>query len=409
MIKVLHTADWHLGQKFFHRTRKEEHKAALDWLLSLIEQEGIDLLIVAGDIFDTDSPPNYARKLYYDFLRQLHLTNCQSVVIVAGNHDSANMLDASKNLLESLDVFVIGSIPSQRIQQILPIRDVKTGTLKAVVAAVPYLRDRDVRKSVAGEDYNRGIERLKAGIHQHYQEVADAIAPYATEDIPLIVTGHLYAAGGEREERPNIIHIGHADVISTTSFSEVFDYVALGHLHRVQQLDPPRPIWYAGSLIPLDFSELNYSQCIRIISFEGKKMLESKNVIVPLTRKLRTFRGDVEAIKKQLHDLSPAAKLDTWLRLEVKTDVQLPHLQEELEEIIENKPAEIMQLKLLSTAMRSMDTTVYQQLQSLDDLEAIDVFRLAAQQKGQLEEKELQQLEQSFKKLLSWMQERSKE
>ncbi|MGH1336337.1 MAG: exonuclease SbcCD subunit D C-terminal domain-containing protein [Aureispira sp.] len=409
MIKILHTADWHLGQKFFHRTRKEEHKAALDWLLQLIVTQEIDLLIIAGDIFDTDNPTNYARKLYYDFLRQLQATNCQSVVVVAGNHDSANMLDASKKLLESLDVFVIGSIPEERKEQIFPIKHLQTGKLLAVVAAVPYLRDRDVRQSVAGEDYERGIERLKAGIHQHYQEVAEAIAPYADKEVPLIVTGHLYAAGGERGERPDIIHIGHADVIRTTSFSTIFDYVALGHLHRVQQLDSPRAIWYSGSLIPLDFSELNYSQCVRILQFDRKKITESKSVTVPLTRKLRTFRGTVEEIKTQLQELSPAAALDTWLRLEVETAVQLPHLQEELDEILADKPAEIMQLKLLSTAVRSVDTTNYQQLQSLDDLEAIDVFRLAAQQGGALEEGQLQQLEQSFKELLSWMQERPKE
>ena len=409
MIKILHTADWHLGQKFFHRTRRAEHKAALDWLLQLIEQENIDLLLIAGDIFDTDNPTNYARKLYYDFLQQLQTTSCQAVVVVAGNHDSANMLDATKNLLGSLAVFVIGSIPEDRAEQIIPIKDSQTGQLKAVVGAVPYLRDRDVRQSVAGEDYDRGIERLKAGIHQHYQEVATAMASYVEQDVPLIVTGHLYAAGGERGERPDIIHIGHADVIGSDSFSDIFDYVALGHLHRAQQLAAPRQIWYSGSLIPLDFSELNYSQSVRVIGFENKKITLNKNVVVPLTRKLRTFRGEVQYIKQQLENLSPAAALDTWLRLEVETDSQLPHLQEELEEILAEKPAEIMQLKLLSSATRSMDTMAYQELQSLDDLEAIDVFRLAAQQGGTLEEETLQQLENSFKELLSWMQERPKE
>ena len=84
---------------------------------------------------------------------------------------------------------------------------------------------------------------------------------------------------------------------------------------------------------------------------------------------MRTYQGSVEEIKEKLHHLSPSAGLDTWLRLEVQTDIQLPHLQEELEEILADKPAEIMQLKLLSTAVRSIDSTDYQQLQSLDDLE----------------------------------------
>lgn len=405
-IKVLHTADWHLGHKFFHRSRDQEQRTALEWLLGQIITQEIDLLIIAGDVFDTDNPPNVARELYFDFLKKLVGTCCQAVVIVAGNHDSVNMLEASRSILKLLHVYVIGSIPKDRNEQILPIRHRDTGELLAVVAAVPYLRDRDIRQSVAGEGHERSIMRLKAGIRQHYQEVAEAVQPYLDTDVPIIATGHLYAAGGERLDRPDIIHIGYSDVIDANSFSTCFDYVALGHLHRMQQVGQERPIWYSGTMIPLDFSELNHAQFVRIIEFEGKKIEQQTALKVPLTRKLRSFTGTPEELQTTLEQLSPAATLPTWLRLIVVTDKHQPYLRTTLEQLLEDKAAEIVQLRFVSTGNHADIWEPVEQVQSLHDLSELDVFRLAVQQQGGADETTLKELENSFTALLSWMQER---
>lgn len=405
-MKVLHTADWHLGQKFFHRNRAEEHLAALDWLVQYIIKEEVELLIVAGDIFDTDSPPNYARKLYFDFLKQLVNTSCEDIVIVAGNHDSANMLDAAKELFKILNVHVVGHISEDRAAQIIEIKGKENDALKAVVGAVPYLRDKDIRKSVSGETYEERVNNLRSGIQQHYQEIETALKPYQNKNIPVIVTGHLYAAGGDREDRPNSIHIGSLDIIKAESFSEDFDYVALGHLHRYQQIDKSRNIWYSGALIPLDFSELNYAQVVRIIEFEAKTILRQQSIKIPLKRKLRAYKGNLDYIKDKLSNLNHEVELDTWLKIEIETVHYSPDLLSDLEEIIKDKPAEIIILNQRSTQNNSIDTDAYQNLQSLQDMEEIEVFRMCAQQKGQIENEQLGELESSFKELLGWMQER---
>lgn len=407
-MKVLHTADWHLGQKFFHRNREQEHRAALDWLVQYIIKEEVELLVVAGDIFDTDSPPNYARKLYFNFLKQLINTCCEDIVIVGGNHDSANMLDASKELFKLLNVHVVGHISADRSAQIIEIRGKEEGPLKAVVGAVPYLRDKDIRKSISGESYEERVENLRLGIQQHYQEIEQALKPYQTKNIPVIVTGHLYAAGGDRDDRPNSIHlgVGGLGIIKAESFSEDFDYVALGHLHRYQQIDKSRNIWYSGALIPLDFSELNYAQVVRIVDFDAKTIVHQQSVKVPLKRKMRTYKGDLESIKEKLANLNHDVQLDTWLKIEVETAHYSPDLLSDLEEIIQDKPAEIIILNQRAIQNRSIDTDSYQSLQSLQDMEEIEVFRMCAQQKGQIENDQLGELESSFKELLGWMQER---
>jgi exonuclease SbcD len=406
-MKVLHTADWHLGQKFFHRNREQEHHAALNWLIQYIIKEEVELLVVAGDIFDTDSPPNYARKLYFNFLKQLVNTCCEDIVIVGGNHDSANMLEASKELFKLLNVHVVGHISDDRAAQIIEIKGKdENGALKAVVGAVPYLRDKDIRKSISGESYEERVENLRLGIQQHYQEIERALESYQNKDIPVIVTGHLYAAGGDRDDRPNSIHIGSLDIIKAESFSENFDYVALGHLHRYQQIDKSRNIWYSGALIPLDFSELNYAQVVRIIEFEARNIVHQRSIKVPLKRKMRTYKGDLESIKEKLAALNQEVQLDTWLKIEVETAHYSPDLLSDLEEIIQDKPAEIIILNQRAIQNRSTDSAAYQNLQSLQDMEEIEVFRMCAQQKGQIEKEQLGELESSFKELLGWMQER---
>lgn len=406
-MKVLHTADWHLGQKFFHRNRLQEHRAALDWLIQYIQQEEVELLLLAGDIFDTDNPPNYARKLYFNFLKQLVNTCCKDIVVVAGNHDSANMLDASKELFKLLNVHVVGHISDNREDEIIEIKD-SQGHLKAVVGAVPYLRDKDIRKSISGESYEQRVENLRLGIQQHYEEITTALQTYQEAEVPIIVTGHLYVASGDRGERANTIHIGAIDVVGDHCFSEQFDYVALGHLHRYQQINK-RPIWYSGSLIPLDFSELNYAQVVRLIHFDKRSIVQQQSIPVPLKRKLRTYTGDLAYIKEKLEQLDSKAALDTWLKIEVETAHYSPDLLSDLEEIIAHKPAEIIILNQRAVQDVSKLSEQYHHLQSLQDLEEIEVFRMCAQQKGSLAPEQLENLEYSFKELLSWMQEQDLE
>jgi len=143
-MKILHTSDWHLGQKFLTNDRKAEHEMALDWLYDTIQTEKVHALIVAGDVFDIGNPPSYARTIYYRFLTKLQGSCCRHIIIIGGNHDSPSMLNAPKELLEILNVHIIGAATGDINDEIIPLKDGK-GNLEAVIAGVPFLRGNRVR------------------------------------------------------------------------------------------------------------------------------------------------------------------------------------------------------------------------------------------------------------------------
>jgi DNA repair exonuclease SbcCD nuclease subunit len=146
-LKIIHTSDWHLGQNFMGKSRAEEHRAFLSWLIDLIREKKIEVLLVSGDIFDTGTPPNYALELYYNFLKQLSLIKTlNTTIITAGNHDSVSTLKAPKELLKALNVHVITTGEKDE-DVIIPMGE----DTKAIVCAVPYLRDSVIRQSLSGE------------------------------------------------------------------------------------------------------------------------------------------------------------------------------------------------------------------------------------------------------------------
>ena len=158
-MKILHTSDWHLGRSLYDKKRYDEFEAFLDWLTNFMTLNKIDLLLVAGDIFDTTTPGNKAQELYYRFLGKIPLTGCRHVVITGGNHDSPTFLDAPKSILGSLDIHVVGSITDSPEDEIFVLKD-KQGLTEAIVCAVPFLRDRDVRTAEADETPGDKTQKL---------------------------------------------------------------------------------------------------------------------------------------------------------------------------------------------------------------------------------------------------------
>lgn len=190
-MKLLHTSDWHLGRTLYGKRRYDEFEAFLNWLAQIIVQQGVDVLLVAGDVFDTTAPSNRAQQLYYRFLCQVAASGCRHVVIIAGNHDSPSFLDAPRELLRAMDVHVVGS--GENLQdEVLVLRNGQ-GVPELIVCAVPYLRDRDIRQVVAGESVADKERKLLDGIRGHYAAVAD-LAEQQRDilgvKVPIVATGH---------------------------------------------------------------------------------------------------------------------------------------------------------------------------------------------------------------------------
>ena len=274
-LTILHTSDWHLGRRLYGRLRYEEFELFLHWLQDTISAQKVDILIVAGDIFDTMTPSNKAQALYYEFLGKVSRSCCQHVVIVAGNHDSPTFLDAPSNVLKFLNVHVIGTACDDLEDEVLVLGD-DDNNPHCIIAAVPYLRDRDVRSSSAGESADSKDANVIAGICEHYDNVAD-IAKSKQADlikmhqryIPIIATGHLFASGGRTTEDDGVreLYVGSLGKISADMFNDGFDYVALGHLHVPQRVGGRESIRYSGSPIAMGFGEAKQQKQVLLVQF----------------------------------------------------------------------------------------------------------------------------------------------
>ena len=409
---IIHSADWHLGQQLKGKERQAEFEQALEEVLRHILEQEADLLIVAGDIFDVAMPSAAAQAQYFDFWKKLHSLRpaCQ-VVVVAGNHDAPSILDAPKAVLSDFNLHIIGNLPESPQDLIIPIRDAQ-GQTQAYVAAIPFLRDRDLRRSLGGENSEERVAALRQAIKDYHQQVAEAMQVHEAEGLPLIATGHLFVSGGERDGRNNIIHIGSTDVVDAGIYAPIFDYVALGHLHRPQVIEEGR-IYYSGSLIPLDFNELNYRQSLRLLRFEGRELTENRPLNIALARHLVQIEGDMARMQERLSRLEQGS-LPTWLKLNVKVESYQIRLEEELLRFIKDLglQAEIIDchqsaLNLGEEEEDEANPSTKSRYRSLAEMNPQEVFELRLQKAKEYSEAQKTEIRHSFDELLAWMQEES--
>jgi exonuclease SbcD len=330
-MKILHTSDWHLGRAFYGRKRYDEHEAFLKWLVGVARDEGVDALLVAGDIFDNGSPSNRAQELYYSFIRDMASSPCRHVVIIGGNHDSPSFLDAPKELLLILNVQVVSCADPNPSREVLLLDD-SDGNPALIVCAIPYLRDGDVRTAGAGESI-ADKEALQArGIAEHYAEVEGRAAelaerlrnerPGGAGEIPVVVMGHLFAAGGVPGDRERTSYVGSLPHVPVSVFSQRVkpDYVALGHLHAPQTVGNDETVRYAGSPLPISFSEAGQSKFVNVVEFGGCGV-RVKPIEAPLFRRIESVRGSWRSIRESIAALScregePRARFgDIWMEV----------------------------------------------------------------------------------------------
>ncbi len=291
-MRIMHTADWHIGQRLHERQRIEEHKDFLNWLLNTIQEQKVELLLVSGDIFDTSLPSAEATNLYYEFLFRLYNETETYTVIIAGNHDSSRHLEAPREFLKMGRIFVVGEAkePEKCVINIPP------SDPRVVVAAVPYLSENEL-DPVSFESEVEKSERYRERLKGFYAECV-SIMP---EELPKILMGHLYVHGGSVGESERNIQIGGATAIHDKDFPDDVEYVALGHLHRPQRIKrKDYPILYSGSPIPLRFNETNYRKKIYILEFsKNDKSSQIIEIEIPKFKELCTIEGDENFILSQ--------------------------------------------------------------------------------------------------------------
>ncbi|UOG76277.1 exonuclease subunit SbcD [Hymenobacter tibetensis] len=337
-MKVLHTADWHLGQRFISgHERTDEHRHFLEWLVEVVRTHRVEVLVVAGDIFDTGSPSNQALELYYSFLLSMRGTGCRDIVVVGGNHDSPATLNAPARLLRHLRVHVVGCVPDCFEDQVLVLDDA-SGKPGLVVCAVPFLRDRDVRLSVPGETAEEREARIKQGIADHYGRMAEVEQVWQLKDLglPVLATGHLYAAGASPSESERTIHVGNLGQITADHFPALFDYVALGHLHRPQRVGGREHIRYSGSPIALSFSEVDHPKEVLLLEFGDGKLQQLEALPVPAARRLVRFHGALDEVILLLTSYDNTGySLPAWVDVQIHSELTQLEVAEMLLRVIQ--------------------------------------------------------------------------
>lgn len=345
-MRIMHSSDWHIGRSLYGRKRYEEHAAFLNWLLEVLEAEGIDALLVAGDVFDNTAPSNRAQELYYRFLCQVADSSCRHVVITAGNHDSPSFLNAPRDLLRHLHIHIVGTA-GDAVDEVLLLEDAG-GEAALIVCAVPYLRDRDIRSVESGERMEDKERKLLEGIRQHYVQVcarAEQIQAQLPKPVPIVAMGHLFAAGGLKVEGDGVrdLYVGSLAQVGADIFPATIDYAALGHLHGAQLVAGNEKYRYSGSPLPMGFGEASRAKSVIKVVF-SESCAEITPISVPLFRELRTIRGDWEKIQEQLEAMK-SIHLKAWLEIIYNGNEMIGNLREKLDELIEDGELEILRVR----------------------------------------------------------------
>lgn len=360
-MRIIHTSDWHLGQFFINKSRQQEHKLFIEWLLQQVKIHDVDAVIIAGDVFDTGSPPSYARELYNQFVIGMNTLGRQ-LIILAGNHDSVSTLNESRNILAHLNTQVIAAASEDLTSQVLTLKNPQ-GEVAAIVCAIPYLRPRDIMQSRSGESGQQKQQALGQAIGQHYKavfELAEKQRDGLSKPVPIIATGHLTAMGVTSSESVRDIYIGSLEAFPAKDFPAA-DYIALGHIHRPQKVAKTEYIRYCGSPIPLSFDELGADpektdKQVLLVDFIDGQLNKVEPISVPLFQPMQVIKGDLESIEKQLTELattiataenvaSEESQLPLWLSIEVDTQDYLNDLQQRIQALTKDMNVEVLQLR----------------------------------------------------------------
>ncbi len=378
-MRVLHTSDWHIGRTLYGRQRYEEFEAFLDWLAGLIEEENIDVLLVAGDVFDNSTPGNHAQELYYRFLCRAAASSNRHVVVTAGNHDSPSFLNAPRELLKFLNVHVVGCASDPPADELIVI-DGPDREPRLIVCAIPYLRDREIRTAEAGESVEDKERKIIEGIRAHYRRVCEAAEEKRAllkKPVPIVAMGHLFAAGGRTVDGDGVreLYIGSLAQVRTDVFPGVHrlsragtsSYPADRGRFRFHPLFgfPTAHRLRGGRTGEKRFSRGVFGSCPQGHENSGSPVPGAEDPA-----------GDWPAIAREIDGLKSRGSR-AWLEIVYEGEEIAGSLRERLDEAVAGSGIEILRIRNSRVLERALSGTGAEE--TLDDLDATEVFQRCLQ------------------------------
>jgi len=385
-LRLFHTSDWHLGQNLHGQERDFEHACFLTWLLAQLGQQQPDVLLIAGDIFDTVNPPVKAQERLYDFIVSAHEQQpLLTIVMIAGNHDSGSRIELPAPLMRRLRTHAVGRVlwlddgelDSDRLLLPLPGKD---GEIAAWCLALPFLRPAEVTGAQLGDNHLKGIGEV------HRRLIAAANAKRQPGQA-LVAISHAHMAGGSvSEDSERSLIIGSAEALPASLFDASVSYVALGHLHKPQKVNGEERIRYCGSPIPLSFSEIAYQHQILDIVLEGETLVSVDSRLIPRAVNLQRlgpapFAEILEQLA-QLPDVDLLADLQRqpWLEVRVRLDEPQPDLRQQVETALQGKAVRLVRIAAEYAGSNGGEgETDNERLINLDQLSPQELFSRAWQ------------------------------
>ncbi len=381
-MKILHTADWHIGQTFLVYDRTYEHQQFLNWLESAIKIHQIELLIVSGDVFDTPNPSAASIKMLYNFLRNISFANPSlQVIITAGNHDSAARLESPKPLLEFSKIHIIGTIDRKEDgsfnieKMVIPIYN-KENKIQLWCMAIPFLRmgDYPIIENAA-KPYSEGVAAL-------YNQVYDFISTKKAAHQGVIALGHLHTLDAEKTDLDTTERdiMGGVECVPVTAFSEHIIYTALGHIHKAQKIGGRENVRYSGSPIPMSFSEIKYKHQVLLLDIEGTVLTKIEPLEVPVSIELKVIPDAAKPLSEVLEALkmlpskTDEIHLAPYLKVKVLLDSPEPALRFKIEKEIAEKQVRLAKIETVYPEKETNLENEFTSPDKLQDLKPIDIF-----------------------------------
>ena len=344
-MKIIHTADWHLGNTFHRHNREAEHKYFLKWLLNVLKEENADALLVCGDVFDSSNPSASAERLFYNFLQEAteYLPGLQ-IVIIAGNHDSAARIEAPSSILHRQNVYVRGLLSHTAegmpnwAEMMIPLGERDKSVASCTCVAIPFLRTADLP---AGKT-------LEEGLRQYFQEAQRYVRKSDYKRLPCIAMRHLYAQGAEisDNEHSERLVVGGQDMVSCDVAGKGFAYIALGHIHKAQCVDSNLQMYYAGSVLPMSFSETHYTHGVQVIEIEAdgsiavaRRTYNPLRSLLTIPKKGNATPDEILSLLGELPTRDKNDDEDTWPYLEIRilADRPTPELLNDVTQMLQKK------------------------------------------------------------------------
>ncbi|WP_151074101.1 exonuclease SbcCD subunit D [Borreliella turdi] len=310
--KILHTSDWHIGKKIENFSILKEQKKFLFFLLEFIQKEKIDLLLVAGDVYDSKRPGFEEQKLVNNFFYDLSFTSCKWCVVISGNHDKKDYLSINKKLLSRFNFFLITEHDSD--EQIVFLKD--NGNLKFIVVCLPHINER----LILGQNFDNtfGLEDQPSSnlflenLENAYREKISSLSNFLENNhkgIPKILMAHSFFANSKK-----IDTLGGSYIIPFNVFGNSFSYVALGHIHKFMKLKDN--IVYSGSPMQYSFNE-SHDKYINVLHFNDNKLILQKAFLVPVFNKLIFVKGSLDEVLDFLTNFKKEESFVIYLKIEL--------------------------------------------------------------------------------------------